>query len=158
VRIAFLIAACREKIWFKGGAECGEDRGKVMIIKRALYGLRLSGAAWRNMLAQTIEEMGFTSTVVDPNVWRRQAVKPSGEEYHAMLLVFVDDILIISHEAVKHIDALKQVYTLKPEVLVPQQCTWEQMYRRSRRRVVKCVGVCCLTRMSSRQLELFATY
>ena len=63
---AYLNAPCREKIWFEGGAECGEDRGKVMIIKRALYGLRSSGAAWRNMLAQTIEEMGFTSTVVEP--------------------------------------------------------------------------------------------
>ena len=70
---AYLNAPCREKIWFEGGAECGEDRGKVMIIKRALYGLRSSGAAWRNMLAQTIEEMGFTSTVVDPDVWRRRA-------------------------------------------------------------------------------------
>jgi len=35
------------------------------------------------------------------------------------LLVFVDDILIISHEALKHIDALKQVYTLKPESVGP---------------------------------------
>ena len=83
-----------------------------MIIKRALYILRSSGAALRNMLAQAIEEMGFTSTIIDSDVWRRRAVKPSGEEYHALLLVFVDDILIISHEAVKHIDALKQVYTL----------------------------------------------
>jgi hypothetical protein len=96
-----------------------------MIIKRALYGLRSSGAAWRNMLAQTIEEMGFTSTVVDPDVWRRRAVKPSGKEYYALLLVFVDDILIISHEALKHndtlkhIDALKQVYTHKPESVGP---------------------------------------
>jgi hypothetical protein len=49
------------------------------------------------MLAQTIEEMGFTSTVVDPDVWRRRAVKPSGEEYYELLLAFVDDILIISH-------------------------------------------------------------
>jgi len=56
---AYLNAPCREKIWFEEGAECGEDRGKVRIIKRALYGLRWSGAAWRIMLAQTIEEMGF---------------------------------------------------------------------------------------------------
>jgi len=64
---AYLNAPCCKKIWFEGGAECGEDRGKVMIIKCALYGLRLSGAAaWRNMLVQIIEEMSFVSTVVDP--------------------------------------------------------------------------------------------
>jgi hypothetical protein len=62
---------------------------------------------------------GFTSTVVDPNVWRRRAVKPSGKEYYALLLVFVGDILIISHEALKLFDALKQVYTLKPESVGP---------------------------------------
>lgn len=116
---AYLNAPCREKIWFEGGAECGEDRGKVMLIKRALYGLRSSGAAWRNMLAQTIEEMGFTSTVVDPDVWRRRATKPSGEEYYELLLVFVDDILIMSHEATKHVESLKEVYTLKPESVGP---------------------------------------
>jgi len=54
-----------------------------------------------------------------PDVWRRRAVKPSGEEYYELLFVFVDDILIISHKAVKHIDALKQVYTLKPESIGP---------------------------------------
>lgn len=32
-------AKCREKIWFEGGIECGEDAGKVCIVVRALYGL-----------------------------------------------------------------------------------------------------------------------
>jgi hypothetical protein len=62
---AYLNAPCREKIWFEGGAECGEDRGKVMIIKRALYGLRSSGAAWTDMLAQTIKEMGLCGRYFD---------------------------------------------------------------------------------------------
>ena len=34
---AYLNAKCREKIWFEGGIECGEDQGKVLIIVRALY-------------------------------------------------------------------------------------------------------------------------
>ncbi len=38
---AYLNAPCRERIWFESGAECGEDRGKVMIKKRALYGLKI---------------------------------------------------------------------------------------------------------------------
>ena len=48
---AYLNAPCREKIWFKAGIECGEHKGKVMIITRALYGLKSSGAAWRAMFA-----------------------------------------------------------------------------------------------------------
>ncbi len=35
VTYAYLNASCREKIWFKGGVETGEDRGKVLIVTRA---------------------------------------------------------------------------------------------------------------------------
>jgi hypothetical protein len=43
---AYLNAPCREKIWFEAGLECGEDRGKVCIIVRSLYGLKSAGAAF----------------------------------------------------------------------------------------------------------------
>jgi hypothetical protein len=41
---AYLNEKCREKIWFVAGPECGEHRGKVCILTRALYGLKSSGA------------------------------------------------------------------------------------------------------------------
>ncbi len=34
---AYLNALCREKIWFKGGTETDEDRGKVLIVTRELW-------------------------------------------------------------------------------------------------------------------------
>ncbi|KAI2501269.1 Reverse transcriptase (RNA-dependent DNA polymerase) [Fragilaria crotonensis] len=68
---AYLNASCREKIWFEGGIETGEDRGKVLIVTRALYGLKSSGAAWRADLAATLCHMNFTSTQADPDVWIR---------------------------------------------------------------------------------------
>jgi Reverse transcriptase (RNA-dependent DNA polymerase) len=37
---AYLNALCHKKIWFEGGLECGEDRGKVCMIVRSLYGLK----------------------------------------------------------------------------------------------------------------------
>ena len=49
---AYLNAPCREKIWFEGGLECGEDRGKVCVVVRSLYGLKSAGAAFRSSLAQ----------------------------------------------------------------------------------------------------------
>ena len=33
----YLNAMCCEKIWFEGGNECGEDKGKVFIVVRELY-------------------------------------------------------------------------------------------------------------------------
>ena len=66
---AYLNAPCREKIWFEGGAECGEDKGKVLVIVRALYGLKSAGSSWRAALAEVLFSLGFESTRADPDVW-----------------------------------------------------------------------------------------
>jgi hypothetical protein len=42
---AYLNVPWREKIWFRAGIECGEHKGKAMIVTRALYGLKSSGAS-----------------------------------------------------------------------------------------------------------------
>lgn len=41
---AYLNARCREKLWTISGPEFGSRKGSVMIISRALYGLKSSGA------------------------------------------------------------------------------------------------------------------
>jgi hypothetical protein len=108
---AYLNAPCREKIWFVAGPEFGSRQGQVVKIVRALYGLKSSGASWRSMLQQTIiEELQFQPTIADPDVYRRCNQKPSGKEYWELLLVYVDDILIISHEAKKHLEKLGTFY------------------------------------------------
>ena len=108
---AYLNAPCREKIWFVAGPEFGSKQGQVVKVVRALYGLKSSGASWRNMLQETIQtEMGFTPTQADPDVYRRRSAKPDGFEYWELLLVYVDDILIISHEPKVHLNRLNQFY------------------------------------------------
>jgi hypothetical protein len=44
IQNAYINAATKEKIWFRGGDEMGSDKGKVIVIVRALYGLKSSGA------------------------------------------------------------------------------------------------------------------
>ena len=94
---AYLNAPCREKIFFEAGPEMGDREHQYVILVRALYGLKSSGASWRAMLAHTLKyELGFKSCRADPDVWYRPATKPDGEEYYEYILVYVDDILIIS--------------------------------------------------------------
>ena len=107
---AYLNAPCREKIWFEGQLETGEDRGKVLIITRALYGLKSSGAAWRADLAATLRDLHFSSTQADPDVWIRSA-----ETHYEMILVYVDDILIFSKDPRTIMNQLGEFYELKPE-------------------------------------------
>jgi hypothetical protein len=84
-----------------------------MIIRRALYGLKSSGAAWRALFASTLTDIGFKSTLADPDVWIRPQVKPDGFEYYEMVLVYVDDILVLSHEVKSTMDAISALYHLK---------------------------------------------
>jgi Reverse transcriptase (RNA-dependent DNA polymerase) len=107
---AYLNAKCREKIWFEDGIETGEDRGTVLIVTRALYGIKSSGAAWRADLATTLRELQFTSTQADPDVW----IQSSGTHYD-MVLVYVDDILIFAKNAKLTMDELGKPYEFKPE-------------------------------------------
>jgi hypothetical protein len=107
---AYLNAKCREKIWFEGGVETGEDHGKVLIVTRALYSLKSSGAAWRVDLAETLRDMTFASTKAVPDVW----IRSSGTHYD-MVLVYVDDILIFAKDPKVTVDELGKMYELKPK-------------------------------------------
>ena len=115
---AYLWADCREKIYFIAGPEFGDMRGRVLIIRKALYGLKSSGAAWRSLFASTLRELGYKPTRADPDVWLRPARKPDGFEYYEMVLVYVDDILHLSHhrriEENKTMQAVGRIYDLKP--------------------------------------------
>jgi len=88
----------KEKIYAIAGPEFGEFQGRTMIIVRALYGLKSSGAAWHERFANTLYDMNFKPSYADPNVWMRAAVTPNGFKYYEYIFVYVDDLLILSHQ------------------------------------------------------------
>jgi len=114
---AYLNATNREKIWFKAGKEFRENAGKVVIIERALYGLKSSGAAWRSMLKKFLtgkdNGMGFTPTKGDPDVYIRPAVGKDGFEYYEMIFVYVDDLLILSEDTDAILKLIDGTFKLK---------------------------------------------
>ena len=99
VQNAFLLAPNLEKIWLRAGNEFGSEQGKVFIVVRALYGLKSAAAAFRAFMASKLEELGFKSSVANPDVWMRAATKENGEDYYEYILMYVDDILAISRDA-----------------------------------------------------------
>jgi len=101
------------------GKEFGSDEGSVMLIVRALYGLKTSGAAWRSTFSQKLIELGYKSTRADPDIWLRADVKPNGLQYYEMLLVYVDDILLISHQPSRTMLEIQQLYQLKDDSIGP---------------------------------------
>ena len=108
IQNAYLTADCRENIYTIAGPEFGSERGKIMIVKKALYDLKSSGAAFRALLAERLYKIGFEPSKVDPDVWMRPGVKPDGFAYWEYILCYVDDVLFISHDPLKSLQALQR--------------------------------------------------
>ena len=52
IQNSYLTAECREKIWTRAVPEFVSDRGNIIIVKMALYGLKSPGAAFQSLLAE----------------------------------------------------------------------------------------------------------
>ena len=90
--------------------------GKTAIIVRALYGMKSSGAAWRDMISSFLKrEMGFTMCLADNDIWLKSSVKQDGTKYYTYICIYVDDILICSENPKLHMDKLRTAFFLKPE-------------------------------------------
>jgi hypothetical protein len=114
---AYLNAPCRERLYTTAGPEFGPDQGKQVVIVRALYGLRTSGASWHAQLADTMTRLEFTPCLADRDVWMQPAVKPDGFRYYEYVLLYVDDTLVVSHDPMKIMRALQAEYRLKDDLV-----------------------------------------
>lgn len=119
---AYLNAEPRKKVYTTAGTEFGAElQGRHVLIVRALYGLKSSGAAWRAHLASTLRNLGFTSCLADPDIWYRLAKKLDNYEYYEYVLVYVDDVLVLSHQGETIMKGLEQYYQLKDGYAKPKQ-------------------------------------
>ena len=102
---AYLEAYTKEKVYFIAGKEFGELEGHTLIIVKALYGLRTSGARFHERLADTLRDMGFFPSRADPDLWIRDA----GDCYE-YVCVYVDDLMAIMKAPQKFFDELAEKY------------------------------------------------
>ena len=86
-----------------------------MLVIKALYGLRSSGAAFRALLAETLDKLGYKPSYADADVWLRPAVKANGFEYHELVLVYVDDCLSFSADPKKTMMGIQADFKLKDD-------------------------------------------
>ena len=80
---AYLTAYTTEKVFTIAGSEFGELEGHTLVIVKALYGLRGSGAAYHASFAEKMRNMGFFPSYADPDLWMRDA----GESLRVCLYV-----------------------------------------------------------------------
>jgi hypothetical protein len=115
---AYITAPCSEKIWTVLGPEFGSDAGKTAIVVRALYGVKSAGASFRNHLADCMKHLGFAPCLTDPDLWMQAEVRPyDGFKYYAYVLLYVDDVLVIHHDAEDVLLCLDKYFKMKPELI-----------------------------------------
>ena len=121
VQNAYINADSKEQLYVKeAGPEFGPGfAGRPCMIVRALYGLKSSGARWHEHMAHTLRDMGYANCRADPDVWMKARAKPTGEEYWEYVLIYSDDILVLSHDPRSVMDDLTKAYTLKAGSIGP---------------------------------------
>ena len=85
---AYVNAHTNEKVYAIAGKEFGELEGKIIIIKKALYGLATSGERWHKHFADSLLGLGFKPTRYDRDVWLRKH-KSRMNTFAFMSMIFV---------------------------------------------------------------------
>ena len=110
IGIAYLEAKTQEKLYVVAGPEFDELEGHILVIYKALYGLKSSGLRGSQKIHDIILDMGFSPCKDDTCVWLRKAKCATKYEYVA---IYVDDLLIACTCASEFIHTLKRKHNLK---------------------------------------------
>jgi len=105
---AYIQSYTKEKLYVIAGPEFGELEGCILIVSKALYGLKTSGVRWHERFSDVLREMGFFPSKAEDDIWMR--LKGDHYEYVAR---YVDDLIIASKEPKAFMDALTGTYKFK---------------------------------------------
>jgi hypothetical protein len=105
---AYLEALTSEKVYVLAGPEFGEREGHILVIHKALYGLRSSGARWHDKFSDCLRDMGFQPCKAEPDIWLRR----NGNIYE-YIAVYVDDLALALVNPQEFVDTLQTKYRFK---------------------------------------------
>ena len=90
------------------GSDFGDMKGCVIIIHKALYGLRSSGLMWHERLANCLRDMGFIPYKAEPDIWMRE-----NDSLYEYIAVYIDDLDILAKHPKEIIDVLMNIHKFK---------------------------------------------
>jgi hypothetical protein len=91
IKTAFLNAELDREVYAHPAQGSGVPRDKVLLLKRAVYGLRQAPRAWYERLKEHLVSFGFEPSGADPSLY---VLNKDGMRCY--LLVYVDDLLCAS--------------------------------------------------------------
>jgi hypothetical protein len=105
---AYLEAFTSEKVYIIAGPEFKELEGHILVISKALYGLRSSGARWHDRFADCVAELGFFPCKAEPDIWMRKC-----DTFYEYIAVYVDDLAIVMKDPKSFVDILNNKHKFK---------------------------------------------
>ena len=89
----YLEAVTKEKVYVIAVPEFGKEmQGLLLVIRRAIYGLKTSGLRWHKKFADVLREMGFIPCPAEPDIWMRDMQ----DDHYEYIAVYCDDLTIAS--------------------------------------------------------------
>ena len=86
---AYLESKTKEKLYVVAGPEFEDLEGHILVIYKALYGLKSSSLRWAQKIHDIMLDMGFSPCKTDPCAWLRKAnVPPNMNMLLYMLMTF----------------------------------------------------------------------
>ena len=105
---AYLEAKTKEKLVIVAGPEFGELAGHLLVIRKALYGLRTSGLRWHERFSECLQQEGFKPCIAEPDIWMR----PNGDVYE-YIAVYVDDLAMAMKDPAAFVKILTEKHGFK---------------------------------------------
>ena len=105
---AYLEAKTREMIYIIADPEFGPLEGKILLIDKALYGLKTSGARYREHFADYLRSTGWKQSKADPDIW----MMDMGTHWE-YLCTYIDDLIIMSKDPQKFMDEVQKAFKMK---------------------------------------------
>ena len=81
---------------------------------RALYWLKYSGAAFHAHLADCMKIIGYNPCRGDNDLSMKPEIDPAGDKYSGYILCYVDDVLVVHHDAMTTLMKIDEYFKLKP--------------------------------------------
>ena len=105
---AYLGASTNEKLYIVAGPEFEELLGHILVIHKALHGLKMSGLRWSQRIHDIMLQPNYKLCKADPYIWLRER-----KDKYEYIAIFVDDLLIASEEQLMTIKDLEEKFKLK---------------------------------------------
>ena len=106
---AYLHGLTKEMIYTVAGTEFGPElEGRILVVHKALYGLKTSMARWHEALSDKLRLLGFRPSKADPDLWMREA-----DDHYEYVAVYSDDLLVFSKQALSILRGLESLFPLK---------------------------------------------